>query len=362
MSKNRNNTAALILIFSICFSLFFLIYHEHAKSKTSSVYEKIAKKHDIHYLIVGDSIGRGAGVVNRSLTWFSQWEKEMKKSYQINLTRHSVVQSGATAYEGLYLFKKAKTPPSTDLVFLIFGENDRKYMNEKQFAYYYEGLIREIKTKYPDAELITITESCLEQDQFANKIKKLSNHYQANHIDMRIPFQHSAYPIAQLTADFVHPNGLGYKLYADSILAAIAKGLENGKQAAVLKEPILYTKELKIKEFTQYNEINDLFQVKNGYYIANEKGARITYPFNGTNLGVKVLKHEQGGKIDVYIDNQFVRRISTWWPIHKNRVLYVTSDLPAGEHKVTFISTGTKSVHNKSRYPNIQLSSIVVYE
>ncbi|WP_394231570.1 GDSL-type esterase/lipase family protein [Niallia oryzisoli] len=362
MSTKGRNIAALMLIISICFSLFFLIYHETAISKSTPVYEKIGKKHRIDYLIIGDSIGRGAGVEDRSLTWYSQWEKEMKKNYQMELKRHSVVQSGATAFEGLYLFKKAKIPSTVDLVFLIFGENDRKYMDVKQFSYYYEGLIREIKTKYPDAELITITESCLKQEPFAAEIKKISEHYHANHIDMRIPFQKSVYTEAQLTADFIHPNGLGYKLYADSIFAAITSGIETGKQVSIKNAPLTHVNELTINEISQYKEKNDLFHPFNSYYVSDEKGARITFPFNGTNLGVKVLKHEQGGEMDVLIDNQFVTRISTWWPIRKDRVLYITSGIPPGDHVVTFITTGTKSVNNKTTEHNVQLSSVLVFK
>lgn len=363
MKKKRRSIAAFMLIFFLCCSIFFLNYHEKAAiSKTIPVYEKISKNHNINYLIIGDSIGRGAGVEDRSLTWFSQWEERMKSKYQIELIRHSIVQSGATAYEGLYLFKKAKIPPTVDLVFLIFGENDRKYMDVEQFSYYYEGLIREVKTKYPEAELITITESCLEQEMFANAIEKISRHYHANHIDMRIPFQNSSYSIAQLSDDSVHPNGLGYQLYAESILTAIDTAIKTNKQTAVLKEPLTPISELTLKEIKNYDEKNALFHDSNAYYLTDEKGAQISFPFYGTNLGVKVLKHEQGGEMDVFIDDQFIRRISTWWPIRKDRMLYVTSGLPVGEHQVTFISTGTKSVNNQSDYHKIQLSSIVVYE
>ncbi|WP_071394493.1 SGNH/GDSL hydrolase family protein [Bacillus tuaregi] len=362
MKEKRKSLAALILIFTLCFSLLFLIFHEKAISKSLPVYEKVVQKLDIHYLIVGDSIGRGAGVENRSHTWFSQWEQAMKQKYPIDLIRHSIVQSGATAYEGLYLIGNAKPLSTVDLVFLIFGENDRKYMNEKQFSFYYEGLIYEIKTTYPKAELVLITESCLEQELFAEAIKNLAEHYHAVHIDMRIPFKKNSPLLKDLSDDNIHPNELGYKLYAEAITKELETGIKSNKQIVVLREPLLYKKRLSIKEQDHFKEKNELFHFNNGYYQTSEKGARISYSFDGTNLGVKVLKHVQGGEMDVFIDGQFIRRISTWWPINKERVLYVTSGLQPGKHEVTFVATGTQSAKNQTTTQNIQLSSIVVFE
>ena len=118
-----------------------------------------------------------------------------------------------------------------------------------------------------------------------------------------------------------------------------------------------------MKEIHQYKEKNKQFIKLNGYYSSRDKGASITYSFTGPNLGVKVFKSEQGGEMDVFVDGKFVRRVSTWWPINRERTLYLTSDLSNGEHEVTFIVTGTKSTkNNNTENPIVQLSSIVVIE
>ena len=325
----KSTITALLLIIFTYFCLFYFFYTgKEAQSTTLNVYEKITMKKAVNYLIVGDSIGRGAGVDNSNLTWFSQWEAQMKKNYGIDLYRHSIVQSGATAFEGLYLFKKASKPTSVDLVILIFGENDRKYMSAKQFSSFYEALILEIKNLYPKAELMTITESCLNDISFANTIEKLANHYQANHVDMRIPFQNSGKTTAQLSDDLTHPNGLGYRLYADALLVAIEKSIQGDKQLATLQEPLTINSDMKLQEIKQYKEKNGPFLKLNSYYSTREKGSSLSYQFTGSNLGVKVLKSEEGGEMDVFIDGQFVRRISTWWPIRRERMIYITSDLP----------------------------------
>ena len=366
MFKNIKTITIFILFISVSFGFFYLFYQvKEAKTSTLNVYEKMDLKRDVNYLIIGDSIGRGAGAENRNQTWFIQWEALMKQKYGIHLHRHSIVQSGATTFEGLYLFAKASKPANVDLVIFIFGENDRKYMNAKQFSFYYESLIREVKTIYPDAELMTITESCLNNERFAERIESLANQYHTNHIDMRIPFRNSEKTTAELTSDFIHPNDLGYRLYAEAILLAMEKGNLTKKQVARIPQSLYVDRNLNIemKEIHQYKEKSERFIKLNGYYSSRDKGASITYSFMGANLGVKVLKSEQGGEMDVFVDGQFVRRVSTWWPINRERTLYLTSDLSDGEHEVTFIVTGTKSAkNNMMENPLVQLSSIVVME
>ena len=363
IDKEKRTLAAILMIIFICLCCLYLFFNgKEANSTSLNAYEKIPAKKTLNYLIVGDSIGRGAGVENRALTWFSQWEALLKKTYGTDCYRYSIVQSGATAFEGLYLFKQANQPDNIDLVFLVFGENDRKYMAATQFSFFYEALLREIKRTYPNAEIITVTESCLNDELFAQTIENLSNHYQTNHVDMRVPFQKSGKSAAELTADLVHPNGLGYRIYADTFLAAVKKGIQTHKELAYLKESITPSTDVKLKEVLHYYKKKGQFLKLNGFYSSRVKGSSISYQFTGSLLGVKVLKGLEGGEFDVFIDGQFVRRISTWWPIQRERMLYVTSDLPQGKHEVTFTMTGTKSANNTHDKPTIQISSIIIPE
>jgi lysophospholipase L1-like esterase len=358
--------ATFILVFSMGFGSIYLFYPDkEAQTTTLNVYEKILLKKHVNYLIIGDSIGRGAGAENPSRTWFKQWEDLMKQKYGVDFQRSSVVQSGATAFEGLYLFKnQVNIPRTVDLVIFIFGENDRKYMSAKQFSFFYESLLREVKIMYPDAELMTITENSLNNEFFAKTIERISSHYHSNHIDMRTAFQISGQTTTELTSDLIHPNGFGYQVYADSILNAIEKAISTNKQISILPQPLFANKyvNVEVMEIHQFREKNGPFLKLQGFHSTQDKDASITYSFTGTNVGVKVLKSEEGGELDVFVDNEFVRRISTWWPITRERTLYLTSDLSNEEHEVTFIMTGTKSDNNKIDKPIVQISSIVLIE
>lgn len=350
----------IFLTFSLTIPIFYFFHNDkEAKSTSLNIYEKIKLKKDIHYLIIGDSIGRGAGVDRRHLTWFNQWEKRMRKNYGVAFTRHSIVQSGATAFEGLYLFNNDAKKDPVDLVFIIFGENDRKYMKANEFAYFYDSLIKQVKRTYPNAEMITITESCLWDETFANEIKALSIRYGTNHIDMRLPFQHSNFTTKQLTKDLVHPNGTGYQLYADAIYKTLKSNIDHYKkdQHQVISIP---SPPLSFKEISQPDKMEGGFIEKDGEFSSNKQGSSISYSFTGNHLGVKVLVGKEQGYIDVWIDQKYIRTLSTNWPVQKHRVLYVDSHLPNGQHEVTFVYSDKNS--SMKTQPTIEISSILVYQ
>ncbi|WP_445491155.1 GDSL-type esterase/lipase family protein [Niallia sp. 03133] len=358
----KNKPFKFIIILCFAFALVFFLWMfkiEKKPAASMSVYEKIKEKEDVHYLIIGDSIGRGSGASTKEGTWFHLLEKKIEKTYDVNLSRNSIVQSGATAFEGFYKFKH--TPINeADLVFIVFGENDRKYMNEQQFATFYEQLLLQVKSRFPSAELITITESCLENDAFVNTITALSKNFQATNIDMRIPFEKSGYSAKQLTKDLVHPNDKGYKIYSREIFHVLNNKIKKNKPISSLaispEKMNIYLFDTKF----EYTKKDSSFVKKGSYYTTEKTGASIDYEFNGSYIGVNVIRSENGGMMDVYIDNKYRTTISTWWPFEKRRALYVASGLKEGHHKVSFRLTGKKSESNKSSHSIIQISSIIV--
>ncbi|WLR56662.1 hypothetical protein LC048_07150 [Mesobacillus subterraneus] len=78
----------------------------------------------------------------------------------------------------------------------------------------------------------------MRQEQFADAIKRVSTHYEAKTLDMRIPFKQSGMLTEQLTTDMVHPNGNGYQLYASSILELIKYNIEIDAEIASLPKPL----------------------------------------------------------------------------------------------------------------------------
>lgn len=325
----------------------------------TNVYEKLTAKENINYLIIGDSIGRGSGATSKSTAWFSRLERFLNKEYGIKAKRHSLVQSGATAFEGFYKLQQSKHLGKIDLTFIVFGENDRKYMEAEQFSYFYEGLIRKTKQLYPDTEIITITESPLDNESFAQAIATISHHYGAKNIDMRKPFEQSGLPVEDLTKDMVHPNDAGYQIYADTLHKRIKELVANKAVTAVLSAPINEDTDFEMASIPHVTEISGSFIHKDGIWQSHKTGDSLEYEFSGPFLGVNMIRSEMGGKMDVFIDEVFVTSLSAWWPLTKERYQYITSSLENGPHHVKFIVSSEKSVNNSLEDPVIQISSIL---
>ncbi|WP_102263299.1 SGNH/GDSL hydrolase family protein [Mesobacillus jeotgali] len=338
---------------------FLAIQSEHYLSKDLTVYEKIGSGSSFNYLIIGDSIGRGAGAENKDLRWYSQLEVLLKDFSGSRARRNMLVQSGATSFEGIYKLQKSPKFQDIDLVFIVFGENDRKYMNSEQFTFFYEKLIRNAKERYPGSEIITIIESPLKQEQFADAINRLSTHYGAKTLDMRVPFKQSGMLTEQLTTDTVHPNGRGYQLYATSILELIKNNIEIDAEIASLPKPLTRDQTLHLYE-KKLVTASKGFRSENGINISKRPGDYLEYSFDGSILGVKAIRSLDGGKLRVYIDGEYVRTLSTWWPFTRERYLYVASGLDNGRHTVRFETAENSSLNNTNEKSVIQISSIIV--
>lgn len=269
-----------------------------------------------------------------------------------------VVQSGATAFEGIYKLQRAPEPMGIDVIFIVFGENDRKYMNPEDFTLFYEKLIRNAKEAHKDAEIITFIESPLKQEPYADAIKRISVHYGAKYLDMRIPFQKSGMLTEKLTADMVHPNGNGYRLYANAVFELIKKNIRAEAEIAGFPKPLTQNDLFFLAE-KKTILTNNGFHLENGSYVSKRTGDYLEYEFHGPILGVNVIRSEMGGMMNVYIDGEYARTMSTWWPIVRERHLYISSGLKNGPHTVRFEMIEDVSAKNTSQPSILQISSII---
>ncbi|MGA5691243.1 SGNH/GDSL hydrolase family protein [Cytobacillus pseudoceanisediminis] len=359
MKKRKIGIYFFIITFIYGLYHFFDSFSKAEGANPTNVYQKLSAKENINYLIIGDSIGRGSGASSKSAAWFSRLERHLHNEYGIKSKRHSIVQSGATAFEGLYKLQQSEHFGKIDLTFIVFGENDRKYMDEKQFSYFYEGLIRKTKQLYPDTEIITITENPLDNEAFVQSISVISNHYGAKNVDMRIPFAQSRLPAEELTKDMVHPNDHGYKLYADSLIKKIRELTGSKAEIAVLSAPIQEDADFEITSIPHVTDISGSFIHKEGIWESSKAGDSLEYQFSGPFLGVNMIRSEKGGKMDVFIDDAYITSLSAWWPLTKERYQYIISGLDHGTHHVKFIVSDEKSVNNSTDDAVIQISSIL---
>ncbi|WLR56661.1 hypothetical protein LC048_07145 [Mesobacillus subterraneus] len=102
------------------------------------------------------------------------------------------------------------------------------------------------------------------------------------------------------------------------------------------------------------------FRIENGINISKGLGDYLEYNFEGSILGVEAIRSPNGGMLNVFIDGEYVRTLSTWWPFTRERYLYIASGLDHGEHTVRFEPAESPSPSTTSERSLIQISSIIV--
>ncbi len=356
----RKQVLFLGIILVVGLFIFFNINTLYSKSQTQDLSTKLQNAQRIRYVVVGDSIGRGSGAESRELTWFSQLETQIKKRYGSRMTGQYIVQSGATSFEGIYKLQNTNISPYTDVIFIVFGENDRKYMLKEDFAELYENLIRQAKMKAPHANVITVIESSLPDEGFAQTIREISHYYGAVPVDMRTVFEESPFSISELTKDSIHPNGKGYKLYSNEIFKTLST-LKQTQKPINLPSTKWIKEDFQLKMKDQYIH-NEGFIKKDGYLYSNKKSHQLIYKFNGPLVGVTLMRGPDGGMADIYIDDHYHSTISTWWPFQKERYIYLANQLGEGTHELKIIPSGSQSKNNVTNESSIRISGIIEKE
>ena len=221
-----------------------------------SFYQKLALGMDVNILIIGDSIGAGAGASSTDNMWFTLLEEYLMIAYypddylaevtaeqegtstdllpeRIHLTNLSM--GGNDSYAGYVTAMAFNDGIDYDLVILCYGQND----SEAYCATFYEAMIRAVKTNYPNSCLMSILESS--QQDYTNKILdevELCEYYEIPMVDMIAAFANSGYDNTALTYDGLHPSDLGQWYYAQCVFQAIMSCESAGMVSTAMPEPL----------------------------------------------------------------------------------------------------------------------------
>lgn len=218
-------------------------------------HEKSSRANIVRVLIVGDSIGEGAGASDPSQKWYKYLIPYVKENYGNELQITNVSMGGNASYAG-YVRVMELDEPEFDIVIVCYGENDA----EEGFSDYYEQMLQAILNKWSSCELITILESS--QRAYTSKmhtILDLSTKYQAYVVDMINAFEESGMPYETLCDDGTHPNDEGQKLYFQEMAATFDEIYRLADQKMSVKQD-------KKQEEGDHTLLSDEFR----YYSANE--------------------------------------------------------------------------------------------
>ena len=134
------------------------------KKAEDSFYQKLSDGFDVNVLVVGDSIGAGAGTETDGQQWFKQLQAYLRTVNKASVSVTNVSMGGNTSYAGYVRTMALDDDIDYGLVIICYGQND----GSDGFSTYYESIIQAIRSKYPDCSIISILESS--QREYTDKM------------------------------------------------------------------------------------------------------------------------------------------------------------------------------------------------
>lgn len=309
-------------------------------------YEKVSKKEDINYLIIGDSIGQSSGTGDKDYFWFNLLNEKLKKEFNINfITTKKITAGGATIFDGYVNYFPTDIVHAYDLVFICFGQNDQAVMSPKDYGIFYENLIRSIKENNPKAEIVSLIESSIEDEEFADTAKKLSKRHNTILIDTRDEFWADGKTKAEMTVDSIHPTNEGYEIYADVIFKALKQSVDQKKKPAELNKKLMYpenqyTKLISNSSFDTNEGFENYSFSNNNYFTSNKKGSYLEKEFVGNMIGFTLLGTDDSGLINVYIDGELKQQVNPYTAEPREKQIIISNDLSKGKHTIKLEASG----------------------
>ena len=276
------------------------LYQEEQEKQTAlkqqeaedSFYQKLADGFDANILIVGDSIGEGAGTETDGQQWFKQLQAYLQNVNKGKVSVTNVSMGGNASYAGYVRTMALNDDVDYDLAIICYGQNDRS----DGFSTYYESIIQAIKKKYPDCSIISILESS--QREYTEKmttIQSICDHYGIPVADTIVAFNNSGKSYDDLTKDGVHPNDAGQTIYYETVKAVIDENI--AASTGKMKDTDVINADVhRFDNFIWYGADTDFKRIDDTTFTLNASASGI--------LGIDYTFESGDNKADIYVDGE----------------------------------------------------------
>lgn len=191
------------------------------QATTSNPYEKIKEGKEVNILVLGNGIGLSEGKTDESGNWTSGLSKWLEETYKSKANITNLSQDKATVKVGLEELEKNKD--TFDLAYIIFGENDQKALKPNEFKEDYEKIIKILKERNKNVDIVPIIENSLrKKNEYTTIIEAIGKDNYIKALDMATVFTKDPAPYAKLTTKGgIYPNNVGYSLYFSNVKSLI---------------------------------------------------------------------------------------------------------------------------------------------
>lgn len=299
------------------------------QEKEDSFYQKLADGFGVNVLIVGDSIGEGAGTQTDGQQWFTQLQEYLRTVNKSEVSVTNVSMGGNTSYAGYVRTMALDDDMNYDLAILCYGQND----SVDGFSTNYESVIRAIKNRYVDCSIISILESS--QREYTEKmttIQSICEHYSIPVADTIEAFNNSGKAYEELSDDGVHPNDAGQGIYFETVKAVIDDNVaaSTGKMADA---GVINADVHKFDNFVWYDASSDFERVDDTTFTINTSASGI--------FGIDYTYESGDNKADIYVDGKLFESptVTFDYDFSQRHILVVSDDCTVkSEIKVVFTS------------------------
>lgn len=313
------------------------LYQEEQEKQTAlklqeaedSFYQKLMDGFDVNVLVVGDSIGAGAGTETDGQQWFKQLQTYLRTINKGKVSVTNVSMGGNTSYAGYVRTKTLNDDVDYDLAIICYGQND----GYDGLSTNYEAMVRAIRNKYPDCSIISILESS-QREYTPNivAIQSICEHYGIPVADTIAAFNNSGKAYDDLTKDGVHPNDVGQEIYFETIKSVIDDNVaaSTGKMSDV---DVINADVHKFDNFVWYDASSDFERVDDTTFAISTSASSI--------LGIDYTYKSGDNKADIYVDGELFESptVTFDYDFSQRHILVVSDDCTVkNEIKVVFTS------------------------
>lgn len=297
------------------------------KEAEDSFYQKLADGFDVNVLVVGDSIGAGAGTQTEGQQWYTQLQSYLKTVNNGSVSVTNVSMGGNASYAGYVRTMALNDDVGYDLAIICYGQND----GADGFSTNYESIIRAIRSKYPDCSIISILESS--QREYTEKmttIQSICEHYSIPVADTIAAFNNSGKAYDDLTGDGVHPNEAGQEIYFETVKAVINDNV-TASTGKMTDTDVINADVHKFDNFVWYGADNDFKRIDDTTFTLNASVSGI--------LGIDYTYESGDNKADIYVDGELFESptVTFDYDFSQRHILVVSDDCTVkNEIKVVF--------------------------
>lgn len=265
------------------------------KKAEDSFYQKLSDGLDVNVLVVGDSIGAGAGTETDGQQWFKQLQSYLRTVNKASALVANVSMGGNASYAGYVRTMALNDDVDYDLAIICYGQND----GADGFSTNYESIIRAIRSKYPDCSIISVLESS--QREYTEKmttIQSICDHYGIPIADTIAAFNNSGESYDELSNDGVHPNDAGQEIYYETVKAVIDENVvaSTGKMEDA---DVINTDVHKFDNFIWYDASSDFERVDDNTFTINTSASGV--------FGIDYTYESGDNKADIYVDGELYK-------------------------------------------------------